>query len=126
MVDTKTPAKSAPAKAAPKIVAIDLDDDDAATLGKGNTTPSPLLEDVKLALDNPGKARAIGYGEDYPKSTVLEHIYKARNQLQIPDTLKLRTFKRDDYVGKDGKPFPHVAFKFVPVAPAKAKADDTK
>lgn len=126
MPDTK-PAKATPAKAVDKPVykpvTIEYTEADTKSLKSGAPQePSPLLEIVQAAHDD-GKARGVGYGDDYKKNTVLAHIRKAVGQITVTEGKALRTYDRADYVGADGKAWPHIGFKFVDKAPAKAKAD---
>lgn len=127
MPETK-PAK-APAKAVEKPVykpvTIEYDEDATKALKSGAPQePSPLLDIVQRAHDT-GKAQGVGYGEDYKKNTVLAHIRKAWGQIKVTEGKALRTYDRSDYVGADGKPWPHIGIKVVDKPPAKAKADAT-
>ncbi len=115
-------------KTAPTHLGVRVVDADAmAALAPKRETPSPLLPHVQTALqaaiDGKGGGVLIGYGDDYPRTTVLEHVRKAVRQLgsDVPPNLKYRTFDKADHVDPDGTPWPHIGVKFVPRPAPKAK-----
>lgn len=121
---TPAPAKAAD-KPVYKPVVIEYDEDATKSLKSGAPQePSPLLEVVQRAYDT-GKAQGVGYGEEYKKNTVLAHIRKAWGQITVAEGKALRTYDRSDYVGADGKAWPHIGFKVVDKPAPKAKPGET-